>query len=124
MVMADLASISTGLRWRVCWARDSTTAQITDLSEDRSNKAIIVTYGLSVQVSKASLLEDQGRSADVEIIGESRVTVPCLPHPIINTRYAVEATVSVVGVVGQREFIDRRPPASVGTWHFDTGVLH
>jgi hypothetical protein len=50
--------------------------------------------------------------------------VPCLPHPFIDIRYEVESAVSIIGVVGKREFIDRRPPRSLGTWDFDAGVLH
>jgi len=75
-------------------------------------------------VSKAPLLKEQGGSAYVEITRESRVMVPCLPHPFIDIRYEVESAVSIIGVVGKREFIDRRPPRSLGTWDFDAGVLH
>jgi hypothetical protein len=75
-------------------------------------------------VSKAPLLKEQGGSAYIEITRESRVMVPYLPHPFINIRDEFESDVSVVGVVGKREFIDRRPPGSLGTWNFDSGVLH
>lgn len=101
-----------------------TTTEITDSSEDCSNKAIIVTNGFSVEVSKAPLFKEQSGSADLEIIGESCVMVPSLPYTHVDSRHEVEVTVSVIGVVSESEFIDFSPPPSVGTRDFDIGVLH
>lgn len=120
----DHSGCVLGLRQLVGWAGDLTTTEITDPSEDCSNKAIIVSSGLSVEVSKTALLEKQGGSADIEIIGESRVTVPRLAYLLIDTRHNVKVTVSVIRVIGKSEFVDRGPPSSVGSRDFDIGVVH
>jgi hypothetical protein len=112
---ADRSDWAPGLGPLVRSAEESATAEITDPSKDRSDKAIVVTSRLGVKVSKAPLLEEQGCSAHVDVVGERRVTVPCLAYLLINTRDGVEVTVSAVGVVGECELIDLGPPAGVGT---------
>ena len=74
-----------------------TTTEITDPFKDCSNKAIIVTNGFSVEVSKAALFKEQSGSADLEISGESCVMVPCLPYTLIDFRHEVEVAISVIG---------------------------
>lgn len=101
-----------------------TTTEITDPSKRCSNKAIIVTIGFSVEVSKAPLFKEQSDSADLEIIGESCVMVPCLPYTLNDFRNEVEVAVSVIGVVSESEIIDLGPPPSVGTRDSDIAVLH
>lgn len=101
-----------------------TTTEITNPPKDCSNKAIIVTNWFSVEVSKAALLKEQGGSADLEIIGESCVMLPCLSYMLIDPSHDVKVSVSDIGVVSESEFIDLGPPPCVGTRDFDIGVLH
>jgi rRNA maturation protein Rpf1 len=100
------------------------TTEITDPSEDCSNKAVIVTNRFRVEASKAALFEEQGGAADIEIIGECRVRVSRLAYLLIDTRHDVEVAFSVISVIGKGEFIDRGPPTSVGTWDIAIGVVH
>jgi len=94
------------------------------LLDDCSDEAIVVTNRLGVEVSKASLLEEEGRSANVDIVGEGRIPIPSPSDLSINIRNGVEVIAARIGVKCKSEFVNFVPPVSVGTGDFDVGVVH
>ena len=50
-------------------------------------------------MSKASLLEEEGRSANFNFNGERRVPIPILADLLTNSRHGVDVTASGIGVV-------------------------
>ena len=108
----------------ICWAEDSATAEVTNLSKNCSYKPIIITARFGIEVSKAPLFKEQYGSASLEIIRERCCTVPCLAYPFVNTRYEVEIAVSVVSVIRESEFFNLGPPVGVGTRDLDKGFIH
>ena len=112
------------LRSLICRAEDSATTEVSNPSKNCPNKAIIIAFRFGVKMPKASLIKEKYGSASLEIIRERSVMVPCLAYPFFNARHEVEITLSVVGVIREREFIDLGPPASIGTWDLDIGFIH
>ncbi len=111
------------LRQLICRAEDLTTTEVADLAKDCSNKAIVVSRGFSVEVSKASLFKKQNGSADFEIIGESCVIVPSLSYLLIDARQGVHVSASVVSIVSERKITNLGPPAGVRSRDFDISVF-
>lgn len=112
------------LRQLVGWAGDLTTTKASNPSENSSNESIIVTYGFSVEVPKATLFQEQDGSAGIEAIREGRVMVPRLSCLRFSIGQEVDVAILVVSVVGESEFIDLWPPSSVETRDCDVDVVH
>jgi hypothetical protein len=57
------------------------------LPEDGSHKAIVFASRLCLKVPKASLLEEEDHTATLDVIGETRISIPSASDVPINARH-------------------------------------